>query len=277
MSSTYMNRTTYYIPLERVRAQAMSLVDHARSKLLYHELAPLYNLAINRDTSREVDFLLRIIAKFHPNARSVLDLGCGVGRHSGLLNAVPDLSATGVDLSIDQIQAARRNHPGCEFIHSDMRSLSFKRQFDVAICMWTTYNYLSLPEDVAAFLQSAHEALRPPGLLVIDMNNHARDRTVTYERESANDEYSIKIAIHKELYYDICEAIYRYEILDRRSHAIWRLEDQELNKVYTFADVEWAATHLFSVVGCYGGYDANVNFENMQSDRIIVVLQKMAR
>jgi hypothetical protein len=79
-------RLIYHKKREEVVSFETSLVDHAKDKLLYHELAEFFDLAVSRNTERELSFLGDIIRKFAPLTRDIVDLGCGVGRHSGGLS-----------------------------------------------------------------------------------------------------------------------------------------------------------------------------------------------
>src|SRR2546427_7361268 len=126
-------RDIYYESPTDFAEGGRSLVEHAKKKLLYNELAPLYDLAISRDTQREVNFLIDLIETFRPSSKSILDLGCGVGRHAGPLSNRHEV--TGIDISGKMIRVARKRYPECEFHEMDMRNITLERSFDVAIRM----------------------------------------------------------------------------------------------------------------------------------------------
>ena len=51
----------------------------------------------------------------------IIDLGCGPGNSTGLLRERwPEAAITGLDSSADMLDAARRDHPGIEFIGGDI-------------------------------------------------------------------------------------------------------------------------------------------------------------
>src|SRR5438067_9228186 len=57
--------------------------------------------------------------------RRVVDLGCGPGNSTGLLRARwPGAAITGIDSSAEMLEAARRDHPGIEFIQDDIAAWS---------------------------------------------------------------------------------------------------------------------------------------------------------
>jgi SAM-dependent methyltransferase len=89
-----------------------------------------------KNTVREVDFLLEEL-DLAPGA-SILDVGCGTGRHSIEL-AKRGYALTGIDLSARMLaraaEAASAAGVQVEWVHSDAARFSLPRQFDAAICL----------------------------------------------------------------------------------------------------------------------------------------------
>ena len=106
-------------------------------------------------------FLLSLVP---PDAVSVLEVGCGLGRLTTKL-AIPDRAVTGVDLSPEMIARARKDpyaqHPN--FICGDFLAGDFTaQQFDCVISAATLHH---MPENMA--VARMVELLRPGGRLVI--------------------------------------------------------------------------------------------------------------
>lgn len=59
-----------------------------------------------------------------PTGSSVLDLGCGTGIPTARALA-ERFTVTGVDLSVRQLETARRNVPGATFVHGDLATVDF--------------------------------------------------------------------------------------------------------------------------------------------------------
>ena len=111
--------------------------------------------------------------------QSVLDVGCGDGRHCFAL-ANLGLLVTGLEASLPQlVRAAQRNEAteaGITLLQGDMRSLPRDRQYDAVTCLGTSLGYFESEEQNKLCLQEMVEVLRPGGKLVLQMVN--RDNLV---------------------------------------------------------------------------------------------------
>lgn len=267
-----LRRKKYYVDPAKFILKHESLVGHAKSKLLYNELAPIYDLAISRDTSREAAFLNDIIKSFKPESKRILDLGCGVGRHAELLNKNYGYSVTGIDISDEVICFARIRAPSSTFLKMDLRDIHFCEKFDVAICMWTTLNYLSDAE-LCKFFASIQKILTDEGLLVIDVNNYGKPDVEMYSRRTGNSQYQVDVSITKRRFGRINESLYTYNIMDFSETKKFVLLDQELNMIYTVDDILNSAKS-FNLISCFGDYDISTKYDEKSSKRIIFVLCK---
>ncbi len=124
-----------------------------------------------KQTEREAAFISESL-QLQPGA-NLLDVGCGYGRHAMEL-ARKGCQVTGLDLSLPLLiraaDAARRIGVGVNFVHGDMREMSFEGEFDAAYCMFTTFGYFDddTNRKVAANLA---RALRPEGKVLLELVN----------------------------------------------------------------------------------------------------------
>jgi len=117
----------------------------------------------------EVNFLLQQVKTHH--LQSVLDIACGLGRHSSLL-ANFGLDVTGIDINADLLFKARRDHPTVEFIQLDMRELhQLDRKFDLILSLWQSFGFYS-DEVNRGILEQIREILQDRGRFIIDIYNY---------------------------------------------------------------------------------------------------------
>jgi SAM-dependent methyltransferase len=135
---------------------------------MYNDIAPFYDRLYNpfKDYAKESARLRELIAKLHPQAGSVLDIGCGTGTH---LSHLQDAYAVaGVDISPGLLEVARTKYPGIPFHLGNMLDFDLGRRFDVITCLFGSIGYV---RDVAGLRRAAANFARhlaPGGLLLIE-------------------------------------------------------------------------------------------------------------
>jgi 2-polyprenyl-3-methyl-5-hydroxy-6-metoxy-1,4-benzoquinol methylase len=124
--------------------------------------------AFTAGTDQEVEFLLDALA-LRPG-RSVLDVGCGPGRHA-LALAARGVDVTGVDASPDFVRLARDAAAAAgltaRFHCLDVRDLAADGEYDAVLCLCQGgFGLLGGRDDVPVFRQLVR-AVRPGGLLAV--------------------------------------------------------------------------------------------------------------
>ena len=124
-------------------------------------------------TKGECDFIEKEI-NFDKNS-SILDLGCGTGRHSIELSK-RGYKITGVDLSESQLQRAREKameqKVSINFVQADARNLPFQNQFDLVIILCEGgFPLMETDEMNFQILKNASKALRENGKLIFTTLN----------------------------------------------------------------------------------------------------------
>jgi len=116
-----------------------------------------------------VDKTVRLL-QIAPGAR-VLDLGCGVGRHS-LELARRGFKVTGVDRTKSYLKQARekaeKEKLDIELVQSDMRAFRRPGAFDAVINLFTTFGYFEDINDDRKVIANVYDSLKPGGTFIMD-------------------------------------------------------------------------------------------------------------
>ena len=113
-----------------------------------------------------------LLARIGLEHGTVLDLGCGPGRHA-LPLARAGLEVTAVDTSEFLLEDLRRRAAAAslklDICRADMREFVRPDAFDAVFVMWTSFGYFEEEGDHARVLHNIVESLKPGGVLVLDL------------------------------------------------------------------------------------------------------------
>lgn len=131
-----------------------------------------YNLLYaDKDYAGETDYVHGLIQKYHPEAKSILDLGCGTGRHD-LLLAEKGYEVTGVDMSEEMLAAARSrpssHNSRLSFVQGDIRTVRRNLVFDAVVSLFHVFSYQITNADLVAAFATAKTHLKPGGIFIFD-------------------------------------------------------------------------------------------------------------
>ena len=121
----------------------------------------------DKDYNAEVDYLVNLIKKYHKDAVTIIDLGCGTGKHAKLL-AKRDFRVTGLDISEEMITIAKKDSD-LEFILDDIATFKLKKQFDVILSIFHVFSYLTTNEKLLDSFLNANLHLAEKGIFIIDV------------------------------------------------------------------------------------------------------------
>jgi SAM-dependent methyltransferase len=115
-----------------------------------------------------------LIKRFEPGRPlDIIDVGCGTG---GVLSRLAELghSCKGIDSSEPMIDFALVQHPGLDIELGDMRTFDLGREFDVVLCVGSTFTTNLSNADVHSSLQRFRAHCKTEGLLIIGLLNASR-------------------------------------------------------------------------------------------------------
>lgn len=123
------------------------------------EFAAVYDLLYGskKDYATEAAAIRDLVLARVPNARSLLDVGCGTAEH--LRHWSARFAVSGVEASAGMVAVARRKLPDVRVEHADMRTFELGETFDVVCSMYGAVGYLGgLDELHAAVTRMARHA-----------------------------------------------------------------------------------------------------------------------
>jgi len=113
----------------------------------------------------ETKFYVKLIkSNIKINAETLLHLGCGAGGHDYTFKKY--FKVTGVDVSPEMLEIARKRNPEIEYICDDMRNVKLKRCFD-AVVIPDSIGYMVTVTDLRKTIRTACRYLKSGGLLLI--------------------------------------------------------------------------------------------------------------
>ena len=137
---------------------------------LFWETMPMFSQQLLDAAPEEVDMLIGLLGV--GCGASILDIPCGVGRHSLELTR-RGFRVTGVDRTGAYLQTAHRKAVvaglDLELIQCDMRSFVHPESYDAAINLSTSFGYFDDVADDHRVARNLINSLRPGGRLVMEM------------------------------------------------------------------------------------------------------------
>ncbi|MBU0985345.1 MAG: class I SAM-dependent methyltransferase [candidate division Zixibacteria bacterium] len=217
----------------------------------------------------EVDRIITLLSM--PRGAAVLDLCCGVGRHS-LELARRGHPVTGVDRTAAYLEQAKaqasKDGLQVEFVKGDMRTFCRPECFDIVLNMYTSFGYFEERDEDREVIANIYRSLRKDGFVLMEMIGkeilarifHAR---VWYEQDDTIILEERKVAAN-------------WSRMDNR----WILLRGSDRRELTFSVRLYSATELtnllldcgFAHVEVYGSLDGD-SYDHT-AKRLVVVAQK---
>ncbi|MBY9003470.1 MAG: class I SAM-dependent methyltransferase [Candidatus Lokiarchaeota archaeon] len=135
---------------------------------MYDNYAEIYDLIYEfldyEKTAKKIKKL--ILKNKRTEVNTLLDIACGTGRHLHYLKK--DFKCTGVDISDQMLDVARKNYPDIRFIQADMIELDLKEKFDAIICLFSSIGYVKTYENLEKTIINFANHLKQGGVVIIE-------------------------------------------------------------------------------------------------------------
>jgi SAM-dependent methyltransferase len=232
------------------------------------EYLSVYRRRDSEEAARVVALILSVTGI--PHGASVLDLGCGAGRHA-LGFCRRGLNVTGIDLS-EQLIAAAKNSAAAEglqpeFLCQDINTLELRRHFDLTVSLFTSFGYFDDDEKNFHLFRIAASHLKPGGFFVFDYLNpeHLKQALVPLTKEIFDSSVVEQLRWMKN---DYCHK----RIIIQRGDTLCSFRERV--KLYSLPVIERELNNTgFEVFQLFGDYSGE-EFNALQSPRMLIVCKK---
>lgn len=232
---------------------------------------PYYHLLYaHRDATEAAAFLDVLLGYLSPPAgASIIDLGCGAGRHAHYL-AERGYRVTGLDLSAHSIAQARAlPATRAAFRVHDMRERFCVECAQYVLSLFTSMGFFATDAVQSEVLNNVYEQLVPGGYFVLDYLNSVvvsqqSPTTTTLAADSVlftSQKWVAEGAVHKRIDVQEGDQCHTYE------EHVWLYTLAEWTDLLAGAGLEVRAT--------FGSYTLEA-YEPLHSPRLIVVAQRKA-
>lgn len=134
----------------------------------YSRRPDLYDLEYSfKDYAAEIERVDAIVRAHNPDARTLLDVACGTGRHLELLRPRFE-TVEGVDADDGMLDVARERLPGVALHHGDMRTFDLGRRFDAVTCLFSSIGFAHDLDQLASTAQHLAAHVAPGGVLIVE-------------------------------------------------------------------------------------------------------------
>lgn len=219
----------------------------------------------NRDKKEAEFFINNLIKKLKIKKKSkILDLACGVGRHSFYLNK-KGMNVIGIDNSENNIKKAKKfENKFLKFKKKEMTE-DYGQEFDFIFNLFTSFGYINEKHNLNTF-KSINNSLINHGILVIDYLNVFKLKEELVEKETkkiGNIIFNIKRSFKDNF------IVKKIKIKDNNEIFYFEERVMELTK----NDFQYYLKKFdFEILDVYGNYNLEKYHKN--SERLIMIIKK---
>ncbi|HAY32696.1 MAG TPA: class I SAM-dependent methyltransferase [Ignavibacteria bacterium] len=172
------------------------------NKKVFDLYSKYYDLIYSdKDYKAEAEYICRAVKKFNPEAKTILDLGCGTGKHDEEF-CKRGYVTTGIELSENMYRIAERNRQEIsgtvnppDYINADIRNVILKKKYDVIVSLFHVMNYQTSNEDLISAVKTVKRHLKPGGIFMFDFwygPAVLQDKPLKRFKEISNSELNVK-------------------------------------------------------------------------------------
>jgi SAM-dependent methyltransferase len=203
---------------------------------VFNDYSNYYDLLYSdKDYQAEADYIDHLIQKNNPGSKTILNLGCGTGKHDFLL-AEKGYTITAIDLSPTMIEIAKANNVSANinFLENDVRDFHVETKFDAVISLFHVMSYQTENKDLSLAFQTAQKHLKSDGVFIFDcwygpgvLADPPKHKTKEVENENLRIFRKTSPIMHEEQ--NCVDVVFDITITDKQSSQEFKLS--ELHKM----------------------------------------------
>lgn len=234
---------------------------------IFGDYSKYYNLFYkDKEYARECAFVLELLRQAGNRPESLLDLGCGTGRHAAYM-ACRGIRVSGIDLSDDMLAMAcdlvahdtRKASGSVRFQRGDARTVRLPQTFDAVTALFHVMSYQTKDEDALSVLRTAREHIAHGRHFFFDFWHTPGVRAVppAYRERTLEDDIThiTRAATPKHRDQEhIVEVHYNITVTDKRSGAVSHLSECHTMRYWDIEELTVLGRHAGFSVAASGGW-----------------------
>ncbi len=241
----------------------------------YDALAAGYDVVMEHvDYEFWADYVHDLIQRHQPDARDVLELGCGTGSLAIELQPLGGYRYAATDGSAAMVRVAERkadlHGADVTFAVADFTSFQTDALADAIVLVYDGLNYLVEPVDVRSLFASAARAMKPDGIFVFDVSTptNSANNEADFQDEGEAEGFSYVRTSRYDTDARLHTTDFELTILGQTFH------ETHVQRAYTLAEVRDLLSPELEEVAAYDGFtDAEAS---EASERVHLVVRRSA-
>lgn len=136
----------------------------------YASLAGFYDDLLGYRNPIVTPYLLELISEHHPEAVTILEIGCGTGNILAEIQKLTNrYTLEGLDISQPMLDVASQKLPDVPWHLGDMRTFNLSKQFDVVLCIFNSINHIVGLDGWEQTFGQAAAHLNSGGIFIFDI------------------------------------------------------------------------------------------------------------
>jgi len=137
---------------------------------MFSESTELYDVIYSelKDFEAEAGLVSALLQEKCPEARRLLDVGCGTGRHAAALTEIHGFEVDGIDIESGFLEIARDRCPKGRFFRGDMASFNLDTSYDAVLCLFSSIGYVRTFDRLTLTARTMGKHVAEGGVAIIE-------------------------------------------------------------------------------------------------------------